>query len=49
MQYWVKATSFRTIILLEGRDAAGKAESFKRLTEPLSPRGCRVVALGTPS
>ena len=49
MQYWVKATGFRMIILFEGRDAAGKGGSIKRLTEPLNPRGCRVVALGTPS
>ena len=44
MQYWVKATGFRMIILFEGRDAAGKGGSIKRLTEPLNPRGCRVVA-----
>ena len=37
------------IILFEGRDAAGKGGSIKRLTEPMNPRGCRVVALGTPS
>ena len=49
MQYWVKATGFRIIILFEGWDAAGKGGSIKRLTEPLKPRGCRVVALGTPS
>ena len=49
MQYWVKATGFRMMILFEGRDAAGKGGSIKRLTEPMNPRGCRVVALGTPS
>ena len=49
MQYWVKATGFRMIILFEGRDAAGKGGSIKRLTEPMNPRGCRVVALGTPA
>lgn len=49
MQYWVKATGYRMIILFEGRDAAGKGGVIKRLTEPLNPRGCRVVALGTPS
>ena len=49
MQYWVKATGFRMIVLFEGRDAAGKGGSIKRLTEPMNPRGCRVVALGTPS
>ena len=49
MQYWVKATGYRVVILFEGRDAAGKGGSIKRLTEALNPRGCRVVALGTPS
>ena len=49
MQYWIKATGFRMIVLFEGRDAAGKGGTIKRLTEPLNPRGCRVVALGTPS
>ncbi len=49
MQYWVKATGFRLIVLFEGRDAAGKGGTIKRITEPLNPRGCRVVALGTPS
>ncbi len=49
MQYWVKATGFRMIVLFEGRDAAGKGGSIKRLTEAMNPRGCRVVALGTPS
>jgi len=49
MQYWVKATGFRIIVVFEGRDAAGKGGTIKRLTEPMNPRGCRVVALGTPS
>ena len=49
MQYWVKASGFRLIVLFEGRDAAGKGGTIKRVTEPLNPRGCRVVALGTPS
>ena len=49
MQYWVKATGYRMIVVFEGRDAAGKGGAIKRLTEPLNPRGCRVVALGTPS
>ena len=49
MQYWVKAIGFRKIILLKGRDAAGKGGSIKRLTELMNPRGCRVVALSTPS
>ena len=49
MQYSIKGTSFRLIVIFEGRDAAGKVGTIKRLTEPLNPRGCRVVALGTPS
>ncbi len=49
MQYWVKHTSTRIIILFEGRDAAGKGGTIKRITEPLNPRGCRVVALSMPS
>ena len=49
MQYWVKHTGYRLILLFEGRDAAGKGGTIKRVTEPLNPRGCKVVALGTPS
>jgi polyphosphate kinase len=49
MQYWAKHTGTRIVILFEGRDAAGKGGTIKRITEPLNPRGCRVVALGTPS
>jgi polyphosphate kinase len=49
MQYWVKHNGIRIVILFEGRDAAGKGGTIKRITEPLNPRGCRVVALGTPS
>ena len=49
MQYWIKHVGFRAIIIFEGRDAAGKGGTIKRITEPLNPRGCRVVALGTPS
>jgi polyphosphate kinase 2 len=39
----------RVLVLLEGRDAAGKDGSIKRITEYLSPRETRVVALGKPS
>jgi polyphosphate kinase len=49
MQYWVKHTGTRIVILFEGRDAAGKGGTIKRITDPMNPRGCRVVALGTPS
>ncbi len=49
MQYWAKHTGARIVILFEGRDAAGKGGTIRRITEPLNPRGCRVVALGTQS
>lgn len=49
MQYWVKFTGTRLVIVFEGRDAAGKGGTIKRITEPLNPRGCQIVALGTPS
>ncbi|HEY9643640.1 MAG TPA: polyphosphate kinase 2 [Coleofasciculaceae cyanobacterium] len=49
MQYWAKFTGTRIVILFEGRDAAGKGGTIKRITEPLNPRGCRIVALSTPS
>ena len=49
MQYWIREIGYRMIVLFEGRDAAGKGGTIKRLTEPLNPRGCRVVALGTPT
>lgn len=49
MQYWIKHTGYRVVILFEGRDAAGKGGTIKRIIELLNPRGCRVVALGTPS
>jgi polyphosphate kinase 2 len=49
MQYWIKPVGGRLILVFEGRDAAGKGGTIKRITEPLNPRGCRVVALDTPS
>lgn len=48
-QYWIKERGLRVVILFEGRDAAGKGGIIKRITEPLEPRGVRVVALGKPS
>jgi polyphosphate kinase 2 (PPK2 family) len=39
----------KTLIILEGRDAAGKNGTIKRIIQHLSPRDTRVVALGTPS
>lgn len=49
LQAWVKATGNRIIILFEGRDAAGKGGTIKRMMEHLNPRGARVVALEKPS
>ncbi|MCC6372813.1 MAG: polyphosphate kinase 2 [Bacteroidia bacterium] len=49
LQAWVKETGSRVIILFEGRDAAGKGGTIKRVMEHLNPRGARVVALEKPS
>lgn len=48
-QNHVKANGLKVLILIEGRDAAGKGAAIKRLIEHLNPRGCRVVALEKPS
>ncbi len=49
LQAWVKETGQRVVILFEGRDAAGKGGTIKRLMEHLNPRGARVVALEKPT
>ncbi|WP_374316009.1 polyphosphate kinase 2 [Aquabacterium sp.] len=49
LQAWVKATGQKVVILFEGRDAAGKGGTIKRLMEHLNPRGARVVALEKPN
>src|SRR5262249_42882285 len=49
LQFWVKHTGARIIVLFEGRDAAGKGGVIKRITERVSPRIFRVVALPAPS
>jgi polyphosphate kinase 2 len=49
LQYWIKQTGARVVLLFEGRDAAGKGGTIKRIHEPLNPRGANVVALGTPT
>jgi polyphosphate kinase 2 len=49
LQEWVVHTGARVIIVFEGRDAAGKGGTIKALTERVSPRVFRVVALPTPS
>jgi polyphosphate kinase 2 len=49
LQEWVREKGLRIIILFEGRDAAGKGGTIKALTERVSPRVFRVVALPAPS
>ena len=49
LQDWVKATGERIVIVLEGRDAAGKGGLIKAMTERVSPRVFRVVALPAPT
>ncbi|MEX2177382.1 MAG: polyphosphate kinase 2 [Gemmatimonadaceae bacterium] len=49
LQYWIKQHGLRVVVVFEGRDAAGKGGAIKRVEAPLNPRGCRVVALGTPT
>ena len=49
LQEWVKATGYRAIIVFEGRDTAGKGGTIKAITERVSPRVFRVVALPSPS
>ena len=49
LQDWVKFKGLRAIIVFEGRDAAGKGGTIRALTEKLSPRVFRVVALPAPS
>ena len=49
LQEWVKSTGARIVVIFEGRDAAGKGGTIKRITEYLSPRICRVAALPAPT
>ena len=49
LQSWVRAHKERIIIVLEGRDAAGKGGTIKTIVDRVSPRVFRVVALPTPS
>jgi polyphosphate kinase 2 len=49
LQEWVKAKGLRVIVLFEGRDTAGKGGTIKAITERVSPRVFRVVALPAPS
>jgi polyphosphate kinase 2 len=49
LQEWVKATGAKICVVFEGRDTAGKGGTIKRITERVSPRVFRVVALPAPS
>ena len=49
LQEWARETGARVVIVFEGRDAAGKGGTIKRITEYLSPRIARIAALPAPS
>ena len=49
LQTWVKSTGARVVVVFEGRDAAGKGGTIKRITEYLSPRVARITALPAPT
>ena len=49
VQEWARVTGARVVIIFEGRDAAGKGGTIKRITEYLSPRVARIAALPSPT
>ena len=49
LQYWVQKKQLKVVIIFEGRDAAGKGGVIKRITERVSPRVFRIVALPAPT
>ncbi len=49
LQEWIRHEGLKVLIIFEGRDAAGKGGVIKRITESLSPRVARVVALPSPT
>jgi len=49
LQMWIKHKGLKIVVIFEGRDAAGKGGTIKRITEPLNPRTCRVEALPAPT
>ncbi|HVN60981.1 MAG TPA: polyphosphate kinase 2 [Gaiellaceae bacterium] len=49
MQEWVKASGAKICVVFEGRDTAGKGGTIKRITERVSPRVFRVIALAAPT
>ena len=49
LQMWIKHKGLKIVVIFEGRDAAGKGGTIKRMTESLNPRTCRVAALPAPT
>ena len=49
LQDWIKHKGLRVVVIFEGRDAAGKGGTIKRIMDKLNPRVVRVVALGVPT
>jgi len=49
LQEWVVRTGYKLVVIFEGRDAAGKGGTIKRITQRLNPRVCRVAALPAPT
>jgi len=49
LQEWIKHAGLKVVVIFEGRDAAGKGGTIKRITQSLNPRICRVVALAAPT
>ncbi|MFB4300867.1 polyphosphate kinase 2 [Actinomadura sp. NTSP31] len=49
LQEWVRAEGARVVVVFEGRDAAGKGSTIKRVSEYLNPRVARIVALPAPT
>ncbi len=49
LQRWIRHNGLKVVVIFEGRDAAGKGSTIKRIMERLNHRVVRVVALGTPS
>ncbi|MFN2145900.1 MAG: polyphosphate kinase 2 [Anaerolineales bacterium] len=49
MHEWIRREKKKVVVIFEGRDAAGKGGTIKRITQMLNPRVARVVALGTPN
>ncbi len=49
LQEWVVYKGLKVVVIFEGRDAAGKGGTIKRITESLNPRTCRIAALPKPT